>query len=193
MALAIYSGDVPALLGLNPFMPRELAMVRVLLQQWEPSSQALRHEHWVQRGFGEVWPYSCGVEAALAGRESRVQALRCNGFVIYGMPVVVDRSVVLTKARRSWFQVPPKYDLVHLQVLMRLSGASTGWLVETKRELYRETLACRSDFDWEAAAASLEQTVGEITDADLSTVMGWMDRGRLARKRPRARAPLSPK
>ena len=84
--------------------------------------------------------------------------------------------------------MPPKYDLVHLQVLMRLSGASTGWLVETKRELYRETLACRSDFDWEAATASLEQTVGEITAANMSTVTGWMHRGRLARKRPRARA-----
>ena len=193
MALAIYSGDVPALLGLNPFMPRELATVRVLLRQRTPASQALRGEDLVQRVFGEVCPYSCGVEAALAGREGRVRALGCNGFVIYGVPVVVDRSVVLTKARRSWFQVPPSYDLVHLHVLMRLSGASTGWLVETKSEQYRETLACRSGFDWEAAAASLEQTVGEITDADLSTVMGWMDRGRLARKRPRARAPVSPK
>ena len=77
---------------------------------------------------------------------------------------------------------------MHLQVLMRLSGVSTGWLVETKRELYRETLACRSDYDWEAAAASLEQTVLEINGADVSAVMGWMDRGRLARKRPRARA-----
>ena len=117
-----------------------------------------------------------------------MRALRCNGFVIYGVPVVVDRSVVLIKARRSWFQMPPRYDLVHLQVLMRLSGASTGWLVETKSELSRETLACRSDFDWEAAAASLEQTIEEINDADMSAVMGWMDRGRLARKRPRARA-----
>ena len=80
--------------------------------------------------------------------------------------------------------MPPKYDLVHLQVLMRLSGVSTGWLVETKRELYRETLACRSDFDWEAAAASLEQTVWEINVADMETMMRWVDRGRSARKRP---------
>ena len=128
MALAIYSGDVPALLGLNPFMPRELGTVRVLLRQRTPASQALRDDDRVKRVFGEVWPHSCGVEAALAARESRVQALRCKGFAICGVPVVVDRSVVLTKARRSCFQMPPKYDLVHLQVLMRLSGVSTGWL-----------------------------------------------------------------
>ena len=103
MALAIYSGDVPALLGLNPFMPRELAMGRGLPRQRTPASQALRDDDRVQRVFGEVWPYSCGAEAALAGRESRVRALGSSGCAIHGVPVAIDRSVVLTKARRSWF------------------------------------------------------------------------------------------
>ena len=54
MQIARYSGDVPALLGLNPFMPRELAMVRVLLRQRKPSSQALRDDDRVKRVLGEV-------------------------------------------------------------------------------------------------------------------------------------------
>ena len=182
MVVAISAHDVPALLGLNPYVPQKLAMAKVLLQQRAPILEAMRGDSLVKRALGDIYAYSYDVDAAIRGRGGRASVLQCDGFVIYGYPRAVGASVVLTKERRTWRQIAPDYDLASLQAHMRLAGASTGWLLETKGEDIRETLACRADFDWEAAAATMGQIVAELKAADGCKIMYWLEAGRARRR-----------
>ena len=118
----------------------------------------------------------------MRGRGGGASVLRCDRFVIYAYPQVTGSSVVLPKERRTWRQIAPDYDLASLQAHMRLAGVSTGWLLETKGEDIRDTLACRADFDWEAAAATMGQIVAELEAADGCKIMCWLEAGRARRR-----------
>jgi hypothetical protein len=180
MVVAISAHDVPSLLGLNPYVPQKLAMAKVLLQQRHPILEALRGDRLVRRILGDVYPYSYDVDAAIRGRGG-ASVLQCGGFVIYGYPKVTGTSIVMTKERRTWRPIAPAYDLASLQAHMRLAGVSTGWLLETKDKDIRESLACRADFDWEAAVATMGRIVEELKAADGCKIMYWLEAGRRRR------------
>ena len=86
MVVAISAHDVPALLGLNPYVAQKLAMAKVLLQQRVPILEAMRGDSLVKRALGDIYAYSYDVDAAIRGRGGRANVLQCDGFVIYGYP-----------------------------------------------------------------------------------------------------------
>jgi hypothetical protein len=71
MVVAISAHDVPALLGLNPYVPQKLAMAKVLLQQRAPILEAMRGDSLVKRALGDIYPtpttWTPPYEAAAAG------------------------------------------------------------------------------------------------------------------------------
>ena len=81
MVVAISAHDVPSLLGLNPYVPKALAMAKVLLQQRHPILEAMRGDRLVRRILGDIYPYSYDVDASIRGRGG-AGILQRGGFVI---------------------------------------------------------------------------------------------------------------
>ena len=107
------------------------------------------------------------------------QALHFDTFVIRGRVdgIQEDGTIVEVKTRRNWFREPPAYDLVQLQVYLRLYGRESGLLVERSQSdpnLSRSTQVRPEADDWwrdltEALAAAAE----EIRGATLERAAAW--------------------
>ncbi len=115
---------------------------------------------------------------AVAQRNDRLLRHEGNGFVLTGRVdgVVADGRVVEVKTRRNWFARPPDYDVVQLQVYLRLLGLPVGVLEERSQRdesLARSTEVTCDDAAWQAIIAGLEEAARELREATLETARGW--------------------
>ena len=86
---------------------------------------------------------------------------RCDG--------VEDGKIIELKTRRNWFERgPPKYDIVQLQVYLKIFGAKTGILVEQQQSgpLRRETEVTCSDAEWSVIDSGLRALTKELANAN---------------------------
>jgi len=90
--------------------------------------------------------------------------------------IMSDHRVVEVKTRTKWYSSPPQYDIVQLQVYLKLTGLSSGILEErlqsnmTER---RETPITCPDADWHAILAGLRTAVRDIQNASVEGIKKW--------------------
>lgn len=89
---------------------------------------------------------------------------------------IKNGRVVEAKTRKNWFREPPDYDVVQLQVYLRMLGEASGLLVEEQQngERRRETEVRAEDLKWEAAARELRRMADEVRGATMETARAWM-------------------
>ena len=147
-----------------------------------PLLAALREEATVQAGTRLEREVLTGLEArlgAVGARNSASYTLCGHGFAVCGRVdgrLTADGTVVEVKTRRNWFREPPEYDVIQLQIYLRMLEAARGLLVEVRQDdptKYRETIVEAAAFQWEEALRGLEAAAADVRAADLDTARRW--------------------
>lgn len=89
-----------------------------------------------------------------------------------GRPIIIE-----AKTRRRWFDAPPEYDIIQLQVYLRLFGIERGVLEErsqTREGVFRSTPVTCDDATWASIERELTRAAEEILAATIETVRAWV-------------------
>jgi hypothetical protein len=114
----------------------------------------------------------------VAERNASVERYVGENYVVVGRVdgVTEDGCIVEVKTRKNWFARPPDYDVVQLQVYLRLRGAQEGVLEESSQRdpgLWRSTKVTCNDQEWEQIDEQLREASREIREASLETARTW--------------------
>ena len=113
-------------------------------------------------------------------RNARNERLEGNNYVIVGRVdgVGQDGRVVESKTRQNWFKSPPEYDVIQLQVYLKMRGAASGVLEERSQSnptLWRSTPVTCDASTWSQLDEQIERAAREISNATLETARGWAE------------------
>lgn len=118
---------------------------------------------------------------AVNDRNTAKHYLRGSNYTVIGKVdgILQDGRVVESKTRKNWFRVVPDYDIIQLQVYLRMLNAQEGLLVEASQQIQTPPLTRStqvtpfSDEEWQAIDNELQRAAEEIHTATLTTVRIW--------------------
>jgi hypothetical protein len=117
--------------------------------------------------------------AAVTNRNTRNMNYIGDNYIIVGrVDGEVGGRIVEVKTRKNWFKWgPPDYDIIQLQVYIRMhSRGEEGLLEEVNQDdplFRRSTVVTCSDDQWRIIDEQLREAAREIRGASLETVRMW--------------------
>lgn len=116
----------------------------------------------------------------ISSRNTKTEYLNGPGFVLVGRidGATEDGRIVEVKTRKNWFFRAPDYDIVQLQVYLRMRRCQAGVLEERSQKdpaLQRSTPVVCNESTWKDMETALTAAADELRTANLDVVRAWLD------------------
>ena len=116
----------------------------------------------------------------LKGEEQKSKYLRGSGYIVCGRVDVAmkDGRIEEIKTRKKLYSRAPKYDIIQLQVYLKMYQVPEGDLIEVSQDdktiKQKTTVIQFSDDEWKVLDIALKKAAEEVRGANLEIVRSWL-------------------